>query len=433
MASVWTWNCACRERRDRRKRVGHAYPRRLWSRSRRAPRGRRVWRMRRRGPAPRPSARPDGRASCAAAPRRAARARDAEADGHDDLPRRDGHRRLRVARGQGRPEGHRLERRRERVHARRPRRAAGPPRDQGPRRGAHRRRLPRLRRARRPPRDAVHDEEPAAEAAGLPRHARRVGRPGHREGARRPERHRPERQDDDRLLRPVARRQARRRVAVAGRVRERRRPRLRRRDRTGERGGRHPARERRHGGREPRVGRRHRLLLHALPARGGAPRGRPVRLPAGLLPQARDRHGEGHLRGRQGLPAHRRGLPRRERRREDRRRPRGERRRRRLRALRARHPEAGGHLDAAVDLRRQDRGGKFGPDGTLYLHSHRKPHGEILRLSPATAPLAKATVLVPEGDAVIESFVPTATRLYVVDLVGGPSQVRIRPARRGTP
>ena len=74
-------------------------------------------------------------------------------------------------------------------------------------------------------------------------------------------------------------------------------------------------------------------------------------------------------------------------------------------------------------------GDKFGPDGTLYLHSHQKPHGEILRLSPATAPLAKATVLVPEGDAVIESFVPTATRLYVVDLVGGPSQVRIVPLK----
>jgi len=70
---------------------------------------------------------------------------------------------------------------------------------------------------------------------------------------------------------------------------------------------------------------------------------------------------------------------------------------------------------------------EFGPDGTLYLLSHARPRGEILRLSPATAPLAKATVVVPEGDAVIESFLPTATRLYVTDLVGGPSQVRAIP------
>jgi len=72
-------------------------------------------------------------------------------------------------------------------------------------------------------------------------------------------------------------------------------------------------------------------------------------------------------------------------------------------------------------------GDKFGPDGALYLHSHQKARGEILRLSPATLPLAKATVLVPESDAVIEAFKATATRLYVVDLVGGPSQVRIIP------
>jgi prolyl oligopeptidase len=70
---------------------------------------------------------------------------------------------------------------------------------------------------------------------------------------------------------------------------------------------------------------------------------------------------------------------------------------------------------------------EIGQDDSLYLLSHLKARGQILRLSPATAPLAKASVLVPEGDTVIESFVPTATRLYVVDRVGGPSQVRAIP------
>ena len=81
-------------------------------------------------------------------------------------------------------------------------------------------------------------------------------------------------------------------------------------------------------------------------------------------------------------------------------------------------------------------GRKFGPDGTLYLLSHEKPRGEILRLSPATLPLTKASVLVPESDAVIESFVPTSTSLYVTDLVGGPSRLRIVPlhdAKRAKP
>ncbi len=86
-------------------------------------------------------------------------------------------------------------------------------------------------------------------------------------------------------------------------------------------------------------------------------------------------------------------------------------------------------------------GKRFGPDGALYLHSQVKPHGEVLRLSPATLPLSKATVIVPEGDAVIShaaedpslqrGFVATATRLYVVDVVGGPSQVRIVPLHPG--
>jgi prolyl oligopeptidase len=70
---------------------------------------------------------------------------------------------------------------------------------------------------------------------------------------------------------------------------------------------------------------------------------------------------------------------------------------------------------------------KFAPNGTLYLLSHAKPRGQILRLPYPTAPLAKATVAVPESDAVIESFVATPNRLYVTDLVGGPSRVRIIP------
>ena len=80
----------------------------------------------------------------------------------------------------------------------------------------------------------------------------------------------------------------------------------------------------------------------------------------------------------------------------------------------------------------------FGPDDALYLHSTLKaPRGKILRLPLATPALDKATVVVPESDAVIDAltyegggtfnttFVLTGKRLYVLDIVGGPSQIRV--------
>src|SRR5262249_45076745 len=69
---------------------------------------------------------------------------------------------------------------------------------------------------------------------------------------------------------------------------------------------------------------------------------------------------------------------------------------------------------------------EFGPDDTLYLLSRKgAPRGKILRLPLADPALAKARVVGPESEAAIEALVPAATRLYVKDLVGGPSQVRV--------
>jgi prolyl oligopeptidase len=68
----------------------------------------------------------------------------------------------------------------------------------------------------------------------------------------------------------------------------------------------------------------------------------------------------------------------------------------------------------------------FGQDDALYLLSRAgAPRGKLLRLPLATPELAQAKVLVPESLATIESFVPTAQRLYIADLVGGPSQIRV--------
>ncbi len=69
--------------------------------------------------------------------------------------------------------------------------------------------------------------------------------------------------------------------------------------------------------------------------------------------------------------------------------------------------------------------GKFASDGSLLLLTNSAPRGKIVRLSPATAPLASAQVIVPESDVTITHFVATKTRLFVVDLAGGPSDVRV--------
>ena len=68
---------------------------------------------------------------------------------------------------------------------------------------------------------------------------------------------------------------------------------------------------------------------------------------------------------------------------------------------------------------------EFGLDGHLYLLSKQNaPRGKILRMA-LEGDLAGAPTVVPESKAVIDGFLPTATKLYVSDLVGGPSQVRV--------
>jgi prolyl oligopeptidase len=87
---------------------------------------------------------------------------------------------------------------------------------------------------------------------------------------------------------------------------------------------------------------------------------------------------------------------------------------------------------------------KFGVDPALYLLSRKgAPRGQILRLLLSQLDLSQAKVVVPQTPggngadetdrASIESFVPTWDRLYVIDIIGGPSRVRIfgRKASQG--
>jgi prolyl oligopeptidase len=69
---------------------------------------------------------------------------------------------------------------------------------------------------------------------------------------------------------------------------------------------------------------------------------------------------------------------------------------------------------------------EFGEDDALYLLSRAgAPRGAILRLPLAMPALIHAQTIVPERDVTIEQITPTATQLYVTELDGGPSQLRV--------
>jgi prolyl oligopeptidase len=73
----------------------------------------------------------------------------------------------------------------------------------------------------------------------------------------------------------------------------------------------------------------------------------------------------------------------------------------------------------------QIKAARLGRDNALYLLSRADaPRGKILRMPLDNPMLASAAEVVPQTDAVIQSFEPTASELYVADLLGGPSQIR---------
>lgn len=74
------------------------------------------------------------------------------------------------------------------------------------------------------------------------------------------------------------------------------------------------------------------------------------------------------------------------------------------------------------------RHAEFGRDGRLYaLGLKGSPRGRVVAmpLADGKADLNKAVTVVPESDAVIEGLMPTASKLYVEVMVGGPSELRV--------
>ncbi|MDQ3116106.1 MAG: prolyl oligopeptidase family serine peptidase [Verrucomicrobiota bacterium] len=84
-----------------------------------------------------------------------------------------------------------------------------------------------------------------------------------------------------------------------------------------------------------------------------------------------------------------------------------------------------GNWKQITQYRDQVKVARLGRDDALYLLSRAgAPRGKVLRLPLATPELAQATEIVPAGEAVVQKLEPAAGALYVVDLLGGPSQVR---------
>ena len=72
------------------------------------------------------------------------------------------------------------------------------------------------------------------------------------------------------------------------------------------------------------------------------------------------------------------------------------------------------------------REAKLGPEGHLYLLSHQDaPLGKILRVPLDKPSLNAAQLAVPEGSLTIQLFEPTDNYIYVVELDGGPSRLRV--------
>ena len=72
------------------------------------------------------------------------------------------------------------------------------------------------------------------------------------------------------------------------------------------------------------------------------------------------------------------------------------------------------------------RSAAFGRDGRLYAVALRgSPRGRVVAMKLDAATLARATTVVAQSDATIDQVVPTASRLYVVATLGGPSELRV--------
>ena len=87
---------------------------------------------------------------------------------------------------------------------------------------------------------------------------------------------------------------------------------------------------------------------------------------------------------------------------------------------------ADGKWTKVADFADNVRSMTLGFDGRLYaLVKGDTPRGRVVAMPLDNPRLATAKLLVPQGEDVIQSIAPTAKRLYVVYLAGGPSEIRV--------
>ncbi|MGH8015623.1 MAG: prolyl oligopeptidase family serine peptidase, partial [Candidatus Zixiibacteriota bacterium] len=68
----------------------------------------------------------------------------------------------------------------------------------------------------------------------------------------------------------------------------------------------------------------------------------------------------------------------------------------------------------------------FAPDNSLYILSRKDASkSKILRLEPNVTDISKATVVVPEGNFTIRSYLATKNFLYLTEMDGGPIRMRV--------
>jgi len=85
-----------------------------------------------------------------------------------------------------------------------------------------------------------------------------------------------------------------------------------------------------------------------------------------------------------------------------------------------------GQWSRVADFSDKVKKAEFGPGPALYLLSIKDaPRGKVLRVPLSSPDLGHAVVVVPPSEAVIEECVPAASLLYVRDLAGGPSRIRL--------
>ncbi len=70
-------------------------------------------------------------------------------------------------------------------------------------------------------------------------------------------------------------------------------------------------------------------------------------------------------------------------------------------------------------------GASFSGEALFLLSRKGALNGRILRLSPPAPALAQAKAVIPPGPDAIVTFIPSGDLLYVEDIVGGPSRVRV--------